>query len=209
MKRVVASTLGSLLACELALRLVGLGPWAPFADFAEVPPMSDPHPALGWVNRPGQHAFPGAPVFIAADGARGQASDSAADVGLYGGSYVFGYGLAEDQVVSVQLADRRPDLAVRNHGVPGYGTLQSQALEASVGAEAVVVYGLIDLHDARNAGAWSWLAGLERASRGQAWVQSPAAWWDGEALQYGEPTGYRHWELSESVALVALVERSV
>ncbi|MCO4747326.1 MAG: hypothetical protein KC912_21180, partial [Proteobacteria bacterium] len=115
----------------------------------------------------------------------------------------------EDQVVSVQLADRRPDLAVRNHGVPGYGTLQSQALEASVGQEAVVVYGLIDLHDARNAGAWSWLAGLERASRGQAWVQSPAAWWDGEALQYGEPTGYRHWELSESVALVALVERSV
>lgn len=203
--------LTTLIICELGLRGVGVGPWKAFQTFEELPAMSSPHVQLGWVNRPGQYRYKiGGRVVdmqIAADGRRGRPGPS--EVGLFGGSFVFGFGLSDHEVMSAQLEDQRPDLQVANHGVPGYGTLQALLRYRDMDAPPpVVVYGLVELHEGRNVGAWSWLHALDRARRGHHWVATPAVRWEGEALRNLGPVEYRHWAWSETSALVDLFERA-
>ncbi|MCB9674376.1 MAG: hypothetical protein H6737_04620 [Alphaproteobacteria bacterium] len=205
----VVAGLLALFACEGALRCAGLGPWRPFESFANVPTLSASDPALGWVNAPGTFVLNGTPVTIAADGTRGPTAEEGRSVGLFGGSYAFGYGLGDADVLTAVLQALRPDLSVRNHAVPGYGTLQSVLLyESLADPPHDVIYGLVELHDGRNAAAWSWLHALERASRGQAWVAVPGAWWDGESLVYAAPIAYHHWAASERSALIDRLEHA-
>ncbi|MEZ4319889.1 MAG: hypothetical protein R3F61_20430 [Myxococcota bacterium] len=215
----LVATVVTLALCEGALRLAGYGPWAPFETFEGLPRMSDPHASLGWVNRPGRHTVElgGRTVTVTVDERGDRAtppSGGPRSVGLYGGSYLFGFGLDDTEVVSTHLAAARPDLTVRNHAVPGYGTLQSvTALEERVRSsggcgEDVVVYGLTELHDGRNVAAWSWLHALERSARDQGWTVVPTAQWDGERLVVGEPVTYRHWSASERSAIVNRAEHA-
>jgi hypothetical protein len=207
--RALAVCLGLLLVTEAGLRVTGRGPWRPFETFANAPRISDPDAERGWVNRPGRYAFPvgDARVTVTIDGQRrrsgGPAPPTSPAIGLFGGSYVFGFGVDDADVVSAHLG-------AENHAVPGYGTLQSVlAYEALPSPPPVVVYGLVGLHDGRNAGLWSWARAIERSSNTDAdWGAIPTAWWDGEALRYGESTRYTHWPASEHVALIDLVERA-
>lgn len=204
----------TLVLAELGLRALGQGPWTPFETFATLPRMSDPHPALGWVNRPGDHLQPTGEgpvrVHIAADGSRGPPPTAGGTpVDLYGGSFVFGFGLPDDQTLGARLAALRPDLAVRDRAVPGYGTLQSLlAYERGPREPGFVVYGLVELHDGRNVGARSWRHALDRASRGQAWAAPPSARWDGTELIFTPPLPWRHSPAAEHLALADAAERA-
>ncbi len=215
--RALGLCVGLLLLGEVGLRVTGRGPWRPFEDLSDLPPMSQPDPELGWTNLPGdhQHPTPSGPVsvHIRNDGGRGRVSDVGERVVLLGGSYVFGFGLPEDAVVSAQLQDRRPDLSVENHAVPGYGTVQSLLTAerlASTGGltNTTVIYGFVELHEGRNVAVPSWLHGLERSSRTQSWARVPSASWDGSQLRFHAPRGYTHWPMSERIALVDAIERA-
>jgi hypothetical protein len=196
----------TLMSCAVLLGLaeaglrVTRGCWRPFEDFEDVPRLTDPHPGLGWVNRPGAHGLPGGTIDAFGDRHSGN------DVVLFGGSFVYGYGLPDGQIVHDHL--QRTGYSVRNRAVPGYGTVQSAALAATTEVRGTtVVYGFVELHEARNVAAGSWLHALERAGRDQPWVAVPWARWDGERLLRGGPIAYEHWSWSERSALVDATER--
>jgi hypothetical protein len=207
----IASVVLALAAVEGGLRLTGLGPWRAFASFDAMPTLTVADAELGWVNRPGDYAYTrpdGADVrvHITPSGARG-----ARDQGrtwIMGGSFAYGFGVTDAQTVTAQLDRLRPDLQAVNRAVPGYGTAQSALLWRRLGGPADVVYGLTDLHDGRNVAAGAWLHTLDRAGPHHDWAGVPAAEWDGQRLQRRPPQRYRHWPLSESIALVDLVERA-
>lgn len=207
----VLSTAAGLVVVEGALRGFGLGPWTEFRSFEHVPTLTQADPTLGWVNRPGQYSYAaadGSPVqvSVAPTGARG------ADVGatwLMGCSFVYGFGLSDEDVVSAQLARLRPDVRPVNHAVPGYGTVQSAMLWQRSGSPGqTIVYGLTELHDGRNVAANTWLHALDRAGPSHDWTGVPSAVWDGVALQRSPPRRYAHWPLSELLAVVDLTERA-
>ena len=204
----------SLAVCELGLRGLGAGPWRPFDTFENLPVMSAPHPRLGWVNRPGSYRYVvgdrSVQVEIGPAGERGEEGGSVPDVGLFGGSFVFGFGLSDHEILSAELQRLRSDLEVANYGVPGFGTLQAAERYAEMEhPPPLVMYGLVELHEARNVGSWSWLHALDRARRGHHWVATPAARWDGEELRALGLVEYRHWAWSEKSAVVDLVERAL
>jgi hypothetical protein len=212
--RATLATALALAACELLLRLTGLGPWTPFGTFDDIPRMGAPDAELGWVNRPGEYRYNNVygpvEVHIDAGGARAPTPADGTEVALYGGSFAFGFGLSDAEQLGAQLGALRPDLAVHNRAVPGYGTLQSLLLhERQPQSSDVVIYGLVELHEARNVAAWSWLRALDRTAGDHAWAAAPSAWWDGAALSYAPPRAYHHWPASERVALIDLVERTV
>ncbi len=189
-----------LLVAEGGLRASGRGPWRPFDDLQPLPTLPDPE--LGWRNRPGLQPL------IQPDGSRGQPRAEGTPVVLLGGSFVYGLGLADEDALHGRLQVERPDLSVRNHGVPGYGTVQSLLLARRLPLDgATVVYGLVELHEARNVAAPSWRRGLDRAAQGETWGV-PSAHWDGTRLHFLPPRSYHHWALSERVALVDAAERA-
>eukprot|EP00752_Nemacystus_decipiens_P000795 g795.t1 len=85
---------------------------------------------------------------------------------LVGGSYMQGYGIPDEHVVGAVLAERFPELAVRNFGTGGYGTVQSglriqRELDRTPGAPpAAIVYGFIDHHLERNVATSTWIRSL-------------------------------------------------
>jgi hypothetical protein len=203
------------VSAELGARAIGVEPWHTVDWFGDMPTMATEHPTLGWVNRPGSHRYHQVDgreitVNIAPDGRR-QTPTSSHDssIALFGGSFMFGFGLSDHETAPAQLAEHRPDVSVSNYSVPGYGTLQAlgRYREADVDAD-VVVYGLVDLHDGRNAPARSWLRALEQTGPDRPWVTVPGARWDGHSLMLSPPTSYRHWALSEQLAVVELAERA-
>lgn len=210
--RALALSVVLLGGAELGLRATDRGPWAPFPSFDGVPVISDPDPALGWVIRPGEHAWTGPDgpvrVHVATDGQRGRGVHDGARVLFFGGSWTWGYGLTDGDVVTDRLGVLRADLRPENRAVPGYGTLQSAGLAERVDVrDATVVYGFVELHEGRNAGTRAWLRALERSGSTNDWRAVPWARWDGTRLELHPPTRYAHWTASEHLALVDAAER--
>lgn len=75
-------------------------------------------------------------------------------IDIYGDSWTFGHGVADDETYAAELQRRRPESRVRNRGVMGYGTVHAMlALERDLerdGAPDVVVYGFNPIHVMRN-----------------------------------------------------------
>ncbi|MFT7520778.1 MAG: hypothetical protein ACI9MC_002929 [Kiritimatiellia bacterium] len=121
-----------------------------------------------------------------------------------------GFGLDDGLDFPARLGRTLHDTTVRNAAVPGYGTVQSRALYLKHlqdnPAPDVIIYGLVDYHDARNAGTRAWLHALERAGGHHPWRGVPWAWWDGSDLHFYAPHAYQHWPASEWSAVVNLVE---
>lgn len=220
-----ALALGGILVglalAEGLLRVAGVRPWTPFESFAQVPVMTEAHPELGWVNRPGRYRYPAGPgdaptveVTIGPDGARGAGPSPCEGEALWmmGGSFVYGFGVSDGGTLPAAIAEALPGRCVLNYGVPGYGTVQArglyQVLVASQSPPQAVVYGLIEYHDARNVAADSWLAALDRAKGGNPWVTVPGVRWDGATLSEPLPRRYAHWERSESLVVAYLLERA-
>jgi len=217
---VVASLLLALAACEVVLRLAGVAPRAPAVSIGREPVVHEPDGVLGWHTIPGAYVLPpyvsggaSAAVTIRSDGARATSSEPPARarrVELVGCSFTFGWAVGDDATWAWHLQQRRPELAVVNHGVNAYGTYQSlllleQALARGDRPERVI-YGFHEVHEERNVAAPRWLAMLDRLShRGN--VAVPYATLDASgALERHPPERYPAWPLRDRLATVAFLE---
>jgi hypothetical protein len=213
---VSAATLATI---ELLARAAGHQPRRPV--LRPEPVMHAPDPVLGWKPIPGQYRLgpyvPGgtpAEVTIRPDGARDSGSGPAAgrpEIVLVGCSFTFGWAVSDDQTWGWRLQERRPDVAVVNHGVGGYGTYQSLLLlEQLLGRDgqrpARVLYGFID-HGLRNVAAPIWLRMLAVTKDTVATpycTVSPSG-----ALERHAPEGVPSLPLHEYLASVSVLEDSL
>jgi len=169
---VVITAIASLVALELLARAYGRRPRHHIDPPESV--IHTPDPVLGWKMAPGEYQLaPSAAggekvrVTVWPDGSRAtgpKASDGDKRVVLVGCSFTMGWGVADDQTWAWHLQALRPDLQVVNHGVAGYGTLQSllvleELLNSGAPPPARVIYGFID-HGVRNVAAPNWLQAL-------------------------------------------------
>ena len=89
-------------------------------------------------------------------------------VEIFGDSFTFGHGVADDvPYPAVLQRDHWPYMDVRNRGVNGYGTMQAMAwldeiAPSEPGLERVL-YGWLDFHISRNGPDPSWLELVERS----------------------------------------------
>ncbi len=119
---------------------------------------------LGWVLRPGTYLLqaPGAEhvdlkVRILPTGERwaGEYAEKGKEYWFFGGSFLFGQGLSDEDTVIYKLQSVYSDFHFRNFGVPGYGSSQSvvlanRELKELGSAPFRVVYAFVDFHPRRN-----------------------------------------------------------
>ncbi len=134
----VSSLVISLIAFELILRLVfpdvrGIPP-PPRKGWALVPERiwTEYHPVLGWVHQKSKAAIlkiegHEIPLHTNALGFRGQREypqtkpEGVHRILVLGDSFVFGFGVRDEETFSAVLENRDPNLEMMNAGVPGYG----------------------------------------------------------------------------------------
>ncbi len=146
---------------------------------------------------------------IEADGCRALKGplDPSGRVLFLGGSFAFGWGVADDEPFPALLAQEHwPHTAVRNRAVAGWGTGQAwlalQDALSQAAAPDVVVYVMIPHHIQRNGGRASWIDFVTRNATPGASDAGPDArrayprfrWQDGLPVQAGvmfraEPDG--------------------
>ena len=201
-------------AAEAISRLAHIRPFR--VEQAQYMGWASPDPILGWRNNPGVHrANEGAhePMTILPDGSRATGAPAGA-----GGAFVIvgcsnaeGYAVRDDQTFASLLQRRFPDLAVRNFGVPGYGTYQSLLLLRELiknrGVRpAVVVYGFIPYHAERNVLTYSMLEAF-RVFGGER-LSPPHVELRGGRLEVFPPFVVSDWPLEEHSAFVTLLHRT-
>ena len=193
---VIASIVLVLGGAEIILRLVEYRKTAPAGGFHS-DRWAAPDKELGWITRPGYWGVDirKTPMTILYGGERltkgeVETMDEAVCL-LVGGSYMLGYGVADNDTIASNLRRRYPAWHFVNVAVPGYGTYQSYLMlkryveEHPVNLPRRVVYGYMDHHGVRNIAPYDWIKGLssyrgvhiapphlERAEDGS-WVERP------------------------------------
>ncbi|MEM6644994.1 MAG: hypothetical protein AAF730_01960 [Bacteroidota bacterium] len=209
---------------EALVRLMGYGPWAYQTLDANEPVLHEPHPVRGWVNRPGRHHIPpyhpeddSIRISILAGGQRSTrrtvTDDAAEEVLVVGGSYTQGWAISDDATYAWQLQAAHPQYHFHNLGVGGYGTYQSLlAMEEALPTlrrPALVLYGFMYHHPARNVAPGSWLRTLTTYSRrGHVAVPYATLGPSDSTLIRFQPTRYQLWPLAEQLAFVNLANRA-
>ncbi len=167
---VLVSVLLVLFCLELGLRLTAYRKSAREGGF-HADRWAAPERTLGWISRPGAWDVDihDTPMTILEHGERlttGQEGrDDAPVCLLLGGSYMQGYGVADDATIASELARLLPGWRFVNLSVPGYGTHQAHLLLQRWVAEhetlpRLVIYGYIDHHGLRNIASYAWMKGL-------------------------------------------------
>lgn len=120
--------------------------------------LAQPHPVLGWTNRPG-YSRPEETYHTNSRGLRGRAEytlsppDEAIRVSAFGDSFTFGSDVGDDETWESQLGGLDPRFEVLNFGVGGYGTDQSylRYLEDGVAFNSdIVIIGFMSENISRN-----------------------------------------------------------
>lgn len=222
MLSVWAAVLAALLAAaEAVMRWQGYAPWRPHRAWnITVEPgghVFERDPVLGFRHCPGRYTvtFPSGRSFVTTNDAAGRritAPDEASAeerpaIWLFGCSFVYGWGLEDDETVGWQLQERFPAYDVVSFGQCGYGTVQAllqleQALETRrPPALAILTYA--SFHDARNALLDSWCKGFfyynTLGPLDQPYGRVSA---DGELVIHAVQPQYRGWPLMRQSALV-------
>lgn len=142
-------------------------------EVLDEPQLMAPDDVLGWRNLPGSHRFRyrtaegpiEVTVNVDVEGHRSSGlpqpeADGLPEIAVVGGSFTFGWGVADDQHFVAQLARSLPQFRVINLGVGGYGTYQSLlALEARYADRpppVAVVLGFASFHSGRNVADPGW-----------------------------------------------------
>jgi len=225
----VAAVLASLVMVDVALRLFDIFPFEkPHALHRNEPLLHDPDPELGWALRPGRHVWrepaPGAgnlAFTIGVDRSRVTAPDGTAGnatarpaIAVIGGSWMFGFGLSDEQTMAWKLQDRLPEYRVVNLAVTGYGAYQSwlalqRRIEAGKEDIRVVLYGLIHAHTLRNVADYSWRKSMYfvNAARNAGALAFPYVTLDDDGgLRRHPPEAYRLSAAAERFPVWRLVE---
>lgn len=121
-----------------------------------------PHPLLGWRLRPDArvhvHFRPDVVQTIGADGWRtvpGRVEGRRPILAVYGCSFTYGTGLADAETFCALLQAAFPQIAVRNRGVGGHGTVQNLLQfrrEVVRGEVDAAIFAMIGDHRYRNIG---------------------------------------------------------
>jgi hypothetical protein len=181
----LVSLAASVAIAEITLRVMGSKPWSPSTTMGDgsrgnIPLMTEKHPTLGWVNKPGKYQYPGfspevarISVSILPSGSRSTNSTnripppSSDKIIFAGGSYTFGFAISDDETFAWKTQTSFPDYDVINLGVPGYGTYQSLLMLEEklqeIEGKKVIFYGYIGHHEMRNVLHGSWADMFSRA----------------------------------------------
>ena len=222
----IGLTFTFLIFLEVLLRHEGKRHWERFDTFDNVPIMTKEDNELGWVNMPGAYRYSTSrdgsnviTITINEDLTRGAPTSGTGkrEVWFFGGSFTHGWAVTDGEVFCDQVDDALSDhgYAIRNFGVPGYGTLQSFLLFERImricsNPPELVVYGFIDYHSDRNVATSAWLSLLARSASDQAWIKTPYARTDKEeGLAVFPPKGYVNWPLSKHSVLVHYVQERI
>ena len=165
-----ASSLLSLVLCELAFRATGARPY----ESAASSDWSEPDPIRGWRPRDGTYRLDVEQrLATIREGVRftpgGSETENAPVLLLIGCSYTMGYGVRDDETFAALLQESLPHLRIVNLGTGGYGTHQSLlALEQYLDDHpdrppAAVIYGYLEHHEIRNVAEPDWVLSLQTA----------------------------------------------
>jgi hypothetical protein len=216
---VAATWLVALFAvAEIGPRLLGRRTWRYVENPRGEPALHEPDPTLGWVTKPGFYRLPphlpgGAvrEVTILPDHSRATGAPGPGDrVVLVGCSITHGYGLSDADTLAWKLQRLHPGLRIVNFGTAAYGTFQSllrmeQLLDENP-PPALVLYGFITQHEARNVATYDWLRGLAlNAKRGH--VAPPyVTLGAGDTLERHPPEAFSVWPLADYLVTVRMAD---
>jgi hypothetical protein len=165
---------------------LGLFDWSLKSPFeyritTEPNPLYEPDPELGYKPRPGKYhlilsrrarnssewARLSVNVTIKHDGTRwtGECKPSSStNVYMFGDSFVYGFGVNDEQTFAFLLQQARKDMCVKLFAAPGYGMtqsfIQSHKLREQIKPNDIVILGYADYFDVRNVAAPSELRDL-------------------------------------------------
>jgi hypothetical protein len=209
----------SLIAAEILLRAIGILPWRDHPGPSNgAPALYEPHPILGWRNRPGTviNSRPVGGPFrwtILADGRRSTGSEGPPGrpiVALIGCSFTQGIGLSDDETYAWSLQARNPQLEIRNYGTGGYGTYQSLLVLERLFADPrsprpeLVLFGFIEHQEIRNVAAAEWIRLLaSTSSRGRVDLPYCSIAADGSLQRHGP----EHYPVFPSMRYSSVVNR--
>ncbi len=137
----LCSLLFTLFFLEIGLQIIGIDkpktPTAEKTDWKKVPEdvWTEHHPVLGWVhqkNKEATHKVAKRKIAIHTNsqGMRGlreyalEKPPGFTRISLLGDSFVFGFGVPDDETFGALLEQRNPKIEVLNWGVPAYGIAQ-------------------------------------------------------------------------------------
>jgi hypothetical protein len=210
---VLVSLIVALGLGEGGLRLVGYAPYAPAATAPAEQRWSRPDPDLGWTSKPGRFLAgePGnAPMNFDAAGHRTTppGKPGAPRIDIVGDSITQGYAVADDETFAWRLAESRPDLAIVNLGVGGYGTAQTLLTMEKRRADppSLFVYGFFGDHQYRNVAHLGWIRALRDADGHN--IVPPHATIEDRALRFHKGETVRPWPGETNSVLVTEAHRA-
>jgi hypothetical protein len=212
--------LAAFVVAEGVPRLLGRRPWRYVENPHHEPPLHEPDPVLGWLNKPGHYVLPphlpGGPkreVTVLPDHSRvtGASSRAGAErVVLVGGSVTNGYGLSDADTFAWRLQQSHPELRIVNFGTAAYGTFQSLLRMERVLDEtpppSLVLYGFITQHEARNVATYDWLRGLALNSKRGHVAPPHVTLGPANGLERHPPEAFSIWPLADRLVTVRMAE---
>ena len=213
-----------ILIAEFFLRFMGHDPWKYISinnSFSDKK-IYKKDTVLGWISTEDSYKFspahPKGEIFklnIIKDGTRKTFSNNkniTDEILIIGGSFVMGWGVNDNETFSSKMDKKFSNIKVYNYGHGGYGTIQSLLLLekeiANAKSAKIVVYGLIEHHEYRNAARTQWLRTLSTYSKSGA-VETPYGYiGENNKLIIKPPIGYLNFRYKEKSSLITLVEKA-
>ncbi len=222
----LASTVLSLLAVEVGLRIAGHQPWQYIVHENE-PTMHERDETLGWRNKAGKYEFPGytvkrrrdIKVTFLGDGLRSthpkqnNRRDDRPKLVIAGGSFTQGWGISDHRTYPWRVQKAFPGFEVLNYGTGGYGTYQTlltlERALPTLNNPRVVIYGFMAHHQKRNVAPDNWLEMLSRYSN-RSHVDLPYVTVGPEGeLQRHPPEAYPALPFRDRLAMVHLLGKGI
>ena len=178
---------------------------------------------LGWISKSGEYQITASDKFnektnltILDNGERYSGSNkSKNNLIIIGGSFSQGWGVNNSQTYSFNLQNFFINHKVHNFGQSGYGGVQSFLLLKekikTIRPTNLVIYGFIDHHEYRNVARSGWLSTLLKYSKSGHSDTPKVPYADINKMGhiiFKEPIGYIKMPFRESLAIVALIEKT-
>lgn len=211
------------LTCFLSegiVRLAGYRPWPRYKLFIGTPVRSHTlDSVVGWKKAPGQYRYKrmGREIVVThwPDNLRATASKRVRRnrrIVLVGGSYIYGWGLNDDETLPWQLQIAYREVEWLNYATSAYGTYQSLlVLERYFATERtipnLVIYGFNDFHESRNVAADRYQYVKALASPNER-IKLPYVSIDQKGSLRRKVHTYPNWPLARYSAAIAYMQRA-
>lgn len=146
------------------------------------------------------------------------------DLGFFGCSFTYGWGLNNDECYPALLQSKIPNIQIKNHAVPGYGSVQGylqikHQIEQDKQPD-LAIFAYMPFHDQRNSMSASYRQGIlqgyaisnPKAVKQFGSARFPYAKISGDSLSVHYldwSERYAHWPLRKHSALINLIQNSL